>query len=377
MRLLDRYLLRELLIPLGYCLCGILIIFIAFDLVFTLHVYQENRLLFSDVAELYLVKIPEILVFLMPIVLLLALLYALTDLARHHEITAIRAAGVGLWRICSPHLIVGFLLSLAVFAMNELWVPDGTDKQVQIMNRRQGNRDPLDKNIVTNFVFQNSRDGHIWQVGRIDFGSPACTMTAIKLLYTDGGTNLWLIAERAEHTNDTWVFYNVDEYDATKAGAQPDPVLQTNVLAKPFFETPGQIKREVKFASRYNKRAIDSMDNSMEIPIAEILDYLNLHPHDLSAQKKRLLYTQLYGRLASPWTCLVVVLIAIPFGAASGRRNVFVGVAGSIVICFVYFVLLKLGLAMGTGGYLPPWVAAWLPNISFGIAGFWMILRVR
>ena len=373
MRLLDRYLLRELLIPLGYCLCGILIIFIAFDLVFTLHVYQENRLLFSDVAELYLVKIPEILVFLMPIVLLLALLYALTDLARHHEITAIRAAGVGLWRICSPHLLVGFVLSVAVFAMNELWVPDSADKQLQIMSRHQGIKDPVGKNIVTNFVFQNSRDGHIWQIGRIDFNSPTCAMTAIKLLYTDGGTNLWLIAERAERTNDAWVFYNVDEYDATKPGAQPDHVSQTNLLTKPFSETPDQIKREVKFASRYNKPSIDSM----EIPVAEILDYLNLHPHDLSAQKKRLLYTQLYGRLASPWTCLVVVLIAIPFGAASGRRNVFVGVAGSIAISFVYFVLLKLGLAMGTGGYLSPWLAAWLPNISFGLAGFWMILRVR
>src|SRR5580698_6643442 len=115
MRLLDRYLLRELLVPLGYCLCGILIIFIAFDLVFTLHVYQENRLLVSDVVELYIVKIPDMLVFMLPIVLLLALLYALTNHARHHEITAIRAAGVSLWRICVPYLIVGFFLSLALF----------------------------------------------------------------------------------------------------------------------------------------------------------------------------------------------------------------------------------------------------------------------
>jgi lipopolysaccharide export system permease protein len=71
------------------------------------------------------------------------------------------------------------------------------------------------------------------------------------------------------------------------------------------------------------------------------------------------------------------VLIAIPFGAASGRRNIFVGVAGSIVICFIYFILLRLGLALGTGGFVPPWLAAWLPNAAFGIAGFLMILRVR
>ena len=85
----------------------------------------------------------------------------------------------------------------------------------------------------------------------------------------------------------------------------------------------------------------------------------------------------MHGRFAAPWTCVVVVLIAIPFGAASGRRNLFAGVAGSIVICFVYFVLMKLGLALGSHGELPAWLAAWLPNLAFGITGFWLMLRVR
>jgi lipopolysaccharide export system permease protein len=72
-----------------------------------------------------------------------------------------------------------------------------------------------------------------------------------------------------------------------------------------------------------------------------------------------------------------VVLIAIPFGAASGRRNLFFGVAGSIFICFTFFVLQQVGLALGLGGRLPPWLAAWLPNLIFGAAGLWMTARVR
>jgi lipopolysaccharide export system permease protein len=73
----------------------------------------------------------------------------------------------------------------------------------------------------------------------------------------------------------------------------------------------------------------------------------------------------------------VVVLIAIPFGAVGGRRNVFVGVASSILICFVYFVLQQVGLALGTSGSLPPWLAAWFPNLSFGLTGLWLTSRVR
>jgi lipopolysaccharide export system permease protein len=106
----------------------------------------------------------------------------------------------------------------------------------------------------------------------------------------------------------------------------------------------------------------------------EILQYLRLHPKPMQAS---LLYTKLQGRLATPWTCLVVVLIAIPFGAASGRRNVFVGVASSILIFFAYYVLQQVCLALGAGGSLPAWVAGWLPNLAFGLTGLWLTTRVR
>ena len=100
--------------------------------------------------------------------------------------------------------------------------------------------------------------------------------------------------------------------------------------------------------------------------VAEILNYLRLHPNP-SASSRSWLYTKLHGRLAAPWTCVVVVLIAIPFGAISGRRNVFMGVAGSIVICFAYFVVQQLGPGAGQrrlfgtlAGWLRPWTSVWL-----------------
>ena len=81
--------------------------------------------------------------------------------------------------------------------------------------------------------------------------------------------------------------------------------------------------------------------------------------------------------MAAPFTCLAVVLIALPFGARSGRHNVFVGVAGSIFICFAYFILQRVSVGLGVAGYLPPVVAAWLPNILFGGAGIALMFRVR
>ena len=48
-----------------------------------------------------------------------------------------------------------------------------------------------------------------------------------------------------------------------------------------------------------------------------------------------------------------------------------------MVICFIFFVLQQLGIALGTGGYLPGWLAAWFPNLSFALAGLCMMARVR
>jgi len=113
-----------------------------------------------------------------------------------------------------------------------------------------------------------------------------------------------------------------------------------------------------------------------QLSLRQILNYRRLHPR-LSGTDRAKLETQLHARLAEPWTCLVVVLIALPFSMATGRRNVFVGVAASIFIAGAYFVLSRFSLALGTGGYLPAWLAAWLPNVAFATTGILLLRRIR
>jgi lipopolysaccharide export LptBFGC system permease protein LptF len=73
----------------------------------------------------------------------------------------------------------------------------------------------------------------------------------------------------------------------------------------------------------------------------------------------------------------VVVQVAIPIGAPSGRLNVFFGVAGSIFIGFTYFILQKFSLGLGMNGQLPGWLAAWLPNLLFAGAGLVLTARTK
>ncbi len=380
MRMLDRYLLRELLVPFGYCLTGFLIFFIAADLFTHMGGFQTQKLHGSDVAEYYFAGLPAMAAkyYLLPISLLLALLYALTNHSRHHEITAMRAAGISLLRLCMPYFAVGIVASLGLLLLNELVVPGSVEATESIWNRRAPS--PMQtgpKNQIANFGFSNTREKRDWLANLYNTETGEMIRPTVRWLLEDGSSR-WLSADRAVWTNGAWTFYRASEFnDDPRKAAYLVPLIITNVLTMPGFnESPAEIKSELKLAEvlmpRYGKR-----DTSRsEFPIKDILNYLRFHPDPKNSTASKL-YTDLHGRLAFPWTCLVVVLIAIPFGAVQGRRNVFVGVASSLSICVSYFVIQQLGLLFGSLGWVAPWLGAWLPNLSFGLAGLFMTARVR
>jgi len=334
---------------------------------------QERKLHLLDVIEYSVAIMPGFLVLVLPITLLLALLYTLTNHSRHNELTAMRAAGLSLWRICLPYFITGLLASAAAFALNEYVVPRSTDWAEHIKSRYvQKPGDVESKNEFYNFGFSNARAHRSWFISEYHVHPSEMLKLQVNSAMPDGSIRR-LYADRAIRTNGGWMFFNVAVYSQADAGAQLVPSFQTNLLAMPEFdETPRQILSEYKISSYQNLRKVRSSD----IPLSDISAYLRLHPK-LSHSDSSWLFTKYYGRLATPWTSLVVVLMAIPFGAASGRRNIFIGVAGSIFVCFAYFVIQQISIAFGSGGHLPAWLAAWLPNILFGATGLVLMARVR
>ncbi len=374
MRLLDRYLLRELLLPLGYCLGGFFVFWISFDLIAEVDEFKEAGLKFSEIVEYYLVTGPEHLLVILPIALLLALLYSMTNHARHNELTAMRAAGISIWRFSAPYFAVGIFFTIAFFLINELWIPNGIERADQILTRHKSDpSEVLSKDWRRDLKFLNSRNNRAWYIKTYNVKTSEMREPLIDWNKPDG-TRMVITAKRGIFSEDgEWQFSEVKQITYSSAQDIAGTTLATNVLGfSDWEETPALIKSEIKINSLNSKTAA----KRPQLSINDIANYLRLHPK-LDSKTRALIRTQLHGRIAAPWTCLVVVLIALPFGAMSGRRNVFVGVASSIFICFAYFILLRLGLALGTGGYLPGWIAAWLPNILFGATAVWFTMRVR
>lgn len=373
MRLLDRYLLRELLIPLAYCLAGFLVLWISFDLIGDLEEFQAARLSAVEVAQYYAVNLPEVVVTIAPISLLLALLYTLTNHARHHELTAMRAAGIGLWRVCLPYFAVGAFFSVLVLLLNEVWVPRSQEVSQRILRRHQTEATGSTRGRWhRNLAFHNEPHRRFWNIGLYDRDTTAMWNVNIDW-ELENGMRRRITAQHGVFTNGAWVFHGVRQLFFTPLPEprwEPGELDQLELLE--FTETPAQINSELRFAGLTSARAA----RRARVSLGEIRAYESLHP-SLPATVRNKLETLFHGRLAEPWICLVVVAIAIPFGAPGGRRNVFAGVAASIFIVFAFFFAQWFALALGIGGRLPPVVAAWLPHAVFGTTGLLLTLRVR
>jgi len=370
-RLLDRYLLRELLGPGAACLAGFLIFWVTADLLERMEDLQARSVPWTKVLLHYGWRIPEFLGVVLPLGLLLALLYALHRHSRYHEITAMRAAGWSLWRIGLPYLGVGMVSSALLLTTNEFLAPEAAARADQVLQTaRPGQNDPA---LLRNFGFMNQREQRSWHMDTYHLGTSE--MIGPQVDYrTAQGTRRWLFASRAIYTNEVWVFFEVREYDSDPQGDRfLTPVRRVPVLPMPeFTETPEMMRSAHTVRGRLERRAARKLD----LPIRTLREFEQLHP-DLTPEERAWLQTQWQGRLALPATCIVVVLIALPFGVSPGRRNVFYGVAGSIFVAFAYFVIQQLGLALGTGGHLAPWLAAWTPNLLFALLGIVLTLRIR
>jgi len=369
MRLLDRYQLRELTVIFCYCLAGILVFWLSFELLGEMDELRRRNLEFAGMLLYLWHRLPLNLLLQIPVALLLSLLYVLTQHVRHNEIVAMRSAGLSLWRISMPYLGMGVALSLAMLALNEYAVPDAAARADAILNA--GTESEGDWTQKLNF--RDPETGRVWTVDGFRASTAELHGAHIEWRRPDGAREE-LIADRGRWEDGGWVFERVTRFTFLPGKEAEVIQLQTNrMVVTDFPETPAHLRSEVKI-SRFLGSAKKS--RQVQLSLKEILNYRELH-RQLSPRFDALLRTWFHDRLASPWTCLVVVLIAIPAGAGSGRRNVFGGVAATVFLAFAFFVLKEFSLALGSGGYVAPWLSAWAPNLVFGSAGLMALSRVR
>ncbi len=357
-RLLDRYVVKQFMVPLVYCLAAFNILFIIGDLFEHLDDFLEIPNWPTVMAKYYLLFIPSTFNYIAAISILLSLLYSLGALKKHNEISAMRSAGVSIYRITSPLLLLCFACSLAVFYINENIVPHTSEKSERLIEEEAGDGNPFQEEL-RNVTFYNPVTNRSFYFESLNLDDNTAGGATVYELRPDGRPFKRISAEKAAWLDDHWWFLDGFVYNFA-SGEKPVKRL----LTKEVFdfdmrpEDLKQSKEEFSHLSYWELR--DSLRRKKGFPLVTLRPTL----------------IELHQKIALPLACLIMGLIGVSFGLRGGRGGMLAGVGISLALGFLYYIIYSMAGAYGKEGPLYPWLAAWLANIVFGIGGVIMLSRL-
>lgn len=353
MRLLDRYVLRHFLQAYSYCIAGFISIWFIFDVSENISTFLDERISRSLIAKYYLTQVPQILVILLPVALLLALLFCLGRMSRANEIVSMLTSGVSLARVVAPLLLAALATTVTSTILNYSLAPHAEYAHKTLLEDPKSSRQQFG---LFGQIFRNRTDNRTWFIQQFKPGENV--FRTVHIVQQDENDNIVTnyIATSVLYHPETraWELQSVKvvHYDAT--GNITRTAMFPSLMITDWSETPYRL-------SSANVRA-----EFLSVP--ELREYLNLNS-DFPTSLLAPFATHLQYRLALPWTCFVIALIATPLGVGYSRRGVLSSVAAAVIIVFAMNFVMHLFLALGEGARIPDWAAAWTPNILFGALG--------
>lgn len=363
MKLIDKYILRTVLVPLAFCLLTFGMLYIVYDLFDNLPDFIDAKTPVPSLIRFYLFLMPSVLIYIGPISLMLAVLYGLSQLTKNNELIALYASGVSLFRLIVPLLAMGAIASVLVGFVNETIGPRSAYWTQQFVRQERHKDDDMNVLVSQNLAHKNEVTRRIWMIDQ--FHTQTYDMTNVSVIQQrpDGSDESRVQAREGHWVDGRWWFKEVvlQSYDGNGSPLGP-PRLEPQREMTDFTETPADFMNEIK--------------DPEYLSALELLKFLKTHKR-LSKVSVARVRVDFHHRLAMPWTCLVVTLIGIPFGAKTGRRGALLGTILAIGLFFAFYILINLGLALGKKGTIEPWLAGWLPDLFFLAFGAVMTWRMR
>ncbi len=304
---------------------------------------------------------PELIYTLLPLSLLVAVLVTFGVMSKQNEVTAFRACGVSLYRLCAPILIGSTVLTGSLFAFDYYYVPAANIKQDALRDEIKGR--------PKRTYFRKDRRWIMGQGSRIYyyeyFDTTNNEMAGVSVFELDPNTfrlTRQILAKRARWSPQlkTWIFeegWRSDFPTATERRHEPFEVGHFEELT----ETPGYFVTEELQEKQMN---FHELDNYIR----------NLHQRGFDTVK---LEVQYFRKFSVPLFALIMALLAAPFGFLVGNRGAMTGIGVSMAIGIAYLAIDPLFQKIGEFGQLRPAVAAWSPDLLFSLTGLYLLLRMR
>ncbi|MFM2197407.1 MAG: hypothetical protein RLZZ505_839 [Verrucomicrobiota bacterium] len=359
----DRYLARQFMSIFLICLGALFSIFLLLDLNDNLGDFKgvgANR--YRSVALFYLYRSPAILMLILPYTLLLSLIYGLGKFSKSNEIIAMIQSGTGIVRVSAPLVFAGLWCSAFLLGLNYHWAPHADGMRSELIARANGWPIYDAKNVL----YRDPASQRLWMVGAFteNFQQGGdLENVEVTTLNPDNTLQTRLSSPRAWWDRNTreWTFEQPLIARFTR-GESPDIESMTEpMVIKTWKETPSQI---IKPGLSVENLGIPELSSWLDSPLAK-QEVSNLASY----------LTHWHYRWALPLTCVVTVLLAAPLSIHFARRASGSGIFLAVMLSVLMIFFSSVTLALGEASLLPPFLAAWLPNMGFGLLGLWLYHR--
>ncbi len=354
----NRYVFLRLLSITLFVLLILIFIYIMID-------FSENSDDFTDrgatLAEIwgdyYLNYIPEMIRLVIPVAVFSACLFLTGQLSERLEITALKAAGVSLYKLTIPYFAFAILSAGTISLLDAYVIPKSNKKRIEFEDSfiKQKN-ERIDRNDIFREISQNSilqvnyfdkKQETAYRVRIFDFDSLTLksSITATNMAWKEDIQKWRMVSVRIFEYSDSG--YTVTQFSGKDTTLSVTPKDLSRTTSDVFQLTYPEAQRYIESIRRSGAGGIN-------IPKVHF-----------------------FGRLAYPLSIIVVILIG--FSVASVRRKGGKGIyiAVGLTISFLYLAFMKIVEPFGAHGSIAPELAAILPHVFFFVIGLFLLINAK
>jgi len=321
------------------------------------------------VLKVLLLSLPQFMAYAFAASTLLATLLTYSRLSSDSELVALRSCGISVYRLVTPAIILGFFITGIAFTFNEYVVPAANYQAKVTLDRALNKEKPSfqERNIFyPEYTKVKLPNGQKEQVLKRLFYAEKFDgekMQGLTILdWSQEGLNQIVTSQAASWNpaQNTWDFFKGTIYLIS-----PDASYR-NILR--FEHQQLQLPRT----------ALDLASSGRdygEMNLAQSTERLKIERLSGNEQKIRKLLIRIHQKIALPFACVVFAIVGAALATRPTRTSKATGFGISVLVIFTYYLLMSFGDALGLGNFLPPFVAAWMPNLFGLAAGVWFLLK--
>lgn len=362
MTILDRYIVREMVVPFLLGLAIFTSILLIVRILKLVELVVNRGVPLAQMLRIFSYILPAFLEVTVPMALLLAILVAFGRLSSDSEIIAMRAAGISLYRLLVPVAIFATMVALLTGWLSLTARPWGNS------HLRQGLYEIVKTRAAAGIkpkIFNDEFKNLVIYVDRIQPASDVLEGILVadtrdpslhNTVYAQSGR---LISNEKRHSLtlrlENGGIYSTGEKDE---GYQ-DTRFTTYDITLDLNAALAQLRDRERDVSE------------LTLPeLREAIAEKTANGDPANAER-----VELQRKLAIPFACLVFAAIGVPLGIQPTRSVHSRGFSLSLGLIFLYYLLLTFGQNLGERGSLAPALAVWLPNAVLSVVAAILLLR--